>query len=129
MDYLFLLSIFIAGFTLATFIFSFYRIYMLRQIKLIQSQYLLEDLELATKEQLLTEFRNRPNNSYILLMPMSSKEEMGMKIELNSFKPYDSVNLLHLATTLIFREMKNKGMSVPELPAIDVPSTEDGLQQ
>jgi hypothetical protein len=129
MDYLFLLSIFIAGFTLATFIFLFYRIYMLRHIKLIQSQYLLEDLELATKEQLLTEFRNRPNNSYILLMPMSSKEEMGMKIELNSFKPYDSVNLLHLATTLIFREMKNKGMSVPELPAIDVPSTEDGSQQ
>jgi hypothetical protein len=129
MDYLFLLSIFIAGFTLATFIFLFYRIYMLRHIKLLQSQYLLEDLELATKEQLLTEFRNRPNNSYILLMPMSSKEEMGMKIELNSFKPYDSVNLLHLATTLIFREMKNKGMSVPELPAIDVPSTEDGSQQ
>jgi len=129
MDYLFLLSIFIAGFTLATFIFLFYRIYMLRHIKLIQSQYLLEDLELATKEQLLTEFRNRPNNSYILLMPMSSKEEMGMKIELNSFKPYDSVNLLHLATTLIFREMKNKGMSVPELPAIDVPSTEDGSQR
>jgi hypothetical protein len=129
MDYLFLLSIFIAGFTLATFIFLFYRIYMLRHIKLLQSQYLLEDLELATKEQLLTEFRNRPNNSYILLMPMSSKEEMGMKIELNSFKPYDSVNLLHLATTLIFREMKSKGMSVPELPAIDVPSTEDGSQQ
>jgi hypothetical protein len=129
MDYLFLLSIFIAGFTLATFIFLFYRIYILRHIKLLQSQYLLEDLELATKEQLLTEFRNRPNNSYILLMPMSSKEEMGMKIELNSFKPYDSVNLLHLATTLIFREMKSKGMSVPELPAIDVPSTEDGSQQ
>jgi hypothetical protein len=129
MDYLFLLSIFIAGFTLATFIFLFYRIYILRHIKLLQSQYLLEDLELATKEQLLTEFRNRPNNSYILLMPMSSKEEMGMKIELNSFKPYDSVNLLHLATTLIFREMKSKGMSVPELPAIDAPSAEDGLHQ
>ena len=49
---------------------------------------------------------------------MSNKDEQGIKIELNRFTPYDSVGLLHLATSLIFRQMKNKGMSLPELPSI-----------
>ena len=91
---------------------------MIRKIEFIQTQSLLEDLEFATKEQLLKEFRARPNNSYILLSPMNTKDEAGMKIELNSFTPYDSVSFLHLATMLIFREMKKKGMSVPSLPKI-----------
>jgi hypothetical protein len=91
---------------------------MLRKIESLQSQAVLDDLELATKEQLLNEFRKRPNNSYILLLPMSNKDEQGIKIELNRFTPYDSVGLLHLATSLIFRQMKNKGMSLPELPSI-----------
>jgi hypothetical protein len=67
----------------------------------------------------LKEFRSRPNNSDILLMPLNKKDEAGMNIELNSFSPYDSVSLLHLATCLIFRDMKNRGMSVPDLPPID----------
>lgn len=79
----------------------------------------MDDLEFATKEQLLKEFRSRPNNSYILLMPLNQKDEAGMKIELNSFNPYDSVSLLHLATSLIFRDMKSRGMSVPDLPPIE----------
>jgi hypothetical protein len=49
----------------------------------------------------------------------NKKDEAGMNIELNSFSPYDSVSLLHLATCLIFRDMKNRGMSVPDLPPID----------
>jgi Flp pilus assembly protein TadB len=118
MDWFLGFVLFSMGFAIATIVFSFYYVYMQRKIENMQSQSLLEDLEYATKEQLLKEFRNRPNNSYILLSPMNTQDETGMKIELNSFTPYDSVSLLHLATMLIFKEMKKKGMSVPDLPEI-----------
>lgn len=98
--------------------------HLVNKIELLQSQSVLEDLELATKEQLLKEFRNRPDNSYILLMPLNTNEEAGMKIELNRFTPYDSVTMLHLATNLIFKEMKNHGMEVPNLSEIDKDSDE-----
>lgn len=118
MNMTYLLSGFILGASVLTIFLLIYRSIMLRKIESLQSQAVLDDLELATKEQLLNEFRKRPNNSYILLLPMSNKDEQGIKIELNRFTPYDSVGLLHLATSLIFRQMKNKGMSLPELPSI-----------
>lgn len=118
MDWFFGLILFAIGFGLATIGFSIYHVLLLRKIEELKSQSLMEDLEYATKEQLLKEFRNRPNNSYILLCPMNTQDETGMRIELNSFTPYDSVSLLHLATMLIFKEMKKKGMSVPDLPQI-----------
>ena len=118
MNITYLLSGFILGASVLTIFLLIYRSIMLRKIESLQSQAVLDDLELATKEQLLNEFRKRPNNSYILLLPMSNKDEQGIKIELNRFTPYDSVGLLHLATSLIFRQMKNKGMSLPDLPSI-----------
>ena len=118
MNITYLLSGFILGASVLTIFLLIYRSIMLRKIESLKSQAVLDDLELATKEQLLNEFRKRPNNSYILLLPMSNKDEQGIKIELNRFTPYDSVGLLHLATSLIFRQMKNKGMSLPELPSI-----------
>jgi hypothetical protein len=110
---------FLGGILFASTIFFLYRISLVGQIESLQNKSVLDDLEIATKEQLLKEFRSRPNNSYILLMPLNKKDEAGMNIELNSFSPYDSVSLLHLATCLIFRDMKNRGMSVPDLPPID----------
>jgi hypothetical protein len=98
-------------------IFYFYRKNLIDQIKLLKAQALLEDLEIATRDQLLQEFRKRPNNLYILLRPIINKNEQGLKIEINGFSPYDGISLLHLATTVVFREMKNKGMSLPELPS------------
>ena len=97
--------------------FYFYRKNLIDQIKLLKAQSLLEDLEIATRDQLLQEFRKRPNNLYILLRTIVNKNEQGLKIEINGLSPYDGISLLHLATTVVFQEMKNKGMSVPELPS------------
>lgn len=89
------------------------------QIEFMKNTNILEDLDLATTEQLLNNFRSRPNNSYILLLPMKNNDEQGLKVECNSVTPYESVSLMHLATTLMVREMKNRGMQVPELPSLD----------
>ena len=80
-----------------------------------QDRGVLDDLEFATKDQLLKEYRSRPNNIYILLTPVDSKNEQGMKIELNNCNSYDAVTMLHLSTILIHKEMKQRGMVVPKL--------------
>ena len=113
------------GVVFTSIIFFLYCLHLHNRLELLQSQSMLGDLELATTDQLLKEFRSRPDNSYILLTPMSKDEELGMKIELNSFTPYDSVSLLHLAKSLIMREMISKGMDIPDLPSIDM-GDEDG---
>ena len=79
---------------------------------------ILDDLEFATKEQLLKEFRGRPNNTYILLTPINTKEAQGLKIELNNVTSFDGLTMLHLATTIIYREMKSRSMAVPNLGPI-----------
>ena len=112
---------FIVGFSSAACIFFFYRIYLLNHYCFLQDNAVLEDLELATKEQLLKELRSRTNASYVLVMPIDIDDETGMKVEINSFTPYDAVSFLHLAASLIFKDMKSRGMNVPELPGMDEP--------
>lgn len=89
------------------------------QIDFMKNTNVLEDLDLATTDQLLDQFRSRPNNSYILLLPMKTNDEQGLKVECNSVTPYDSVSLMHLATSLMVRELRSRGMSVPDLPPMN----------
>ena len=86
------------------------------QLEFTKKTNVLDDLDLATTDQLLEQFRNRPNNSYILLLPIKTDDEQGLKIECNSFSPHDSISMLHLATNLMIREMKNRGIATPDLP-------------
>ena len=119
MDYPMMFVAFSIGIILSSVVFLIYRMQLVNRLELLQSQFLLDDLELATKEQLLKEFRSRPDNSYIILMPIQQDNEIGMKIELNRFTPYDSVAMLHMATSLLARQMKINGMEMPDLPKID----------
>jgi hypothetical protein len=80
---------------------------------------ILDDLEFATSEQLMKELRGRPNNIYIMLTPIENKTEQGIKIELNNMKTYDGVSMLHLASIIIHREMKARGMETPKLQSIE----------
>ena len=97
------------------FLWSFWK----KQYEIIKRSNVLEDLELATNDQLLDQYRSRPNNSYIILLPVKDDEEQGIKIECNNFSPPDSVSLLHLATGLMRRELKHRGIALPELPDLD----------
>ena len=110
---------FVVGFAAAACICLLYRMYLLNHFCFLQDNAVLEDLELATKEQLLKELRSRTNASYVLVMPIDIADETGMKIEINSFTPYEAVSLLHLSASLIFKDMKSRGMNVPELPGMD----------
>lgn len=95
---------------------GFVKVMKLRnELQNTQDRGILDDLEFATKDQLLKEFRSRPNNIYVLLTPVDNKSEQGMKIELNNCNSYDAVTMLHLSTILIHKEMKQRGMQVPKL--------------
>lgn len=84
----------------------------------LKIQGVLEDLQYATTEQLLKEFRNRPKNIYVLMKPIDTSQEQGVKIELNGITPFDSVTMMHLGLSLVRREMQNQGMEIPELPVL-----------
>ena len=75
MDYPMMFVAFSIGIILSSVVFLIYRMQLVNRLELLQSQFLLDDLELATKEQLLKEFRSRPDNSYIILMPI--QQEIG----------------------------------------------------
>lgn len=85
------------------------------ELNLVQSRGVMEDLELATTDQLLKEFRGRPDNVYVILTPIDNKDEQGLKIELNNISAYDGLVMLKLASTIIHREMESRGMKVPDL--------------
>lgn len=75
---------------------------------------LLEDLELATSDQLLTELRKRPGVPYLMLSPIEGEEHKGMSIEIHNIPPIPCLQMLHIATALTFRELKARGMEVPD---------------
>lgn len=89
---------------------------MKRKLRDVQSQSVLADLELATTDQLKRELRSRPNSRFIYITPMHEKNMHGMQIEFNQVTPYDAVSMMHLATALIHKDMKEKGLDVPDLP-------------
>ncbi len=107
---------FFGGILLSGIVFYLARNFWINKIKAVRKRNVLEDLDFATTEQLLDEFRSRPNNSYIILMPVKNNDEQGIKIECNKFTPFDGVSMLHLATNLMYREMKKSGIPTPELP-------------
>jgi hypothetical protein len=85
------------------------------ELRLVQSHAIMEDLELATTDQLLKEFRGRPENVYVILTPIDNKEEQGLKIEINNISAHDGLVILKLASTIIHREMESRGMKVPDI--------------
>lgn len=103
--------------SLLLFTFFVVRSYAVENERL-KIQGVLEDLQYATTEQLLKEFRNRPKNIYVLMKPINTPQEQGVKIELNGISPFDSVTMMHLALSLVRREMQNQGMEIPELPVL-----------
>ena len=58
------------------------------------------------------------NNRAYRMTPINTKEEQGLKIELNNVTSFDGLTMLHLATTIIYREMKSRSMAVPNLGPI-----------
>lgn len=64
----------------------------------IRKQNMLDDLSLATSEQLLAELRNRPTIKYIYLTPMNYDNGIfGLNIEAHNITPQDTVAILRVA--------------------------------
>jgi hypothetical protein len=106
----------VVGTFFAGVIFFFFRLSLLHSLESAEQRSMMADLDLATSEQLRKELRNRPNNAYVFLKPINIKDEQGIQIEFNQLSPYNAVSMMHLATTLVLMEMRNKGMETPDLP-------------
>lgn len=81
-----------------------------------KNQNILEDLELATSEQLLEELRKRPKLPYVMLSPVLDEETNGITIEVHNMSPTPAVQILAVATKITICELKKRGVKLPEFP-------------
>jgi hypothetical protein len=112
------------AFVLAIFLF-----YFVRKFANLSQKYnellnkratsMLEDLDLATSEQLVEQLRKRPGFPYLMLKLVENDDYQGIILEVHNVKPGACVAMLHMATTLTFKELKSRGMDVPDLPSLD----------
>jgi len=77
---------------------------------------IMEDLELATGEQLLGELRKRPGSPYLMLSPIQDADSSGLIIEIHNIPPIPCLQMLHMATSLTFHELKKRGVEIPDFP-------------
>lgn len=113
--------------SLLLFTFFVVRSYAVENERL-KIQGVLDDLQYATTEQLLKEFRSRPKNIYVLIKSIDTPKEQGVKIELNGISPFDSLGMMHLGLNLVRHEMQNQGMEIPELPVLFKEEDDDDEQ-
>lgn len=87
-------------------------------IKLTETrrQNLEEELELATSDQLLGELRKRPGVPYLMISPIEAEDHGGMNLEIHNIPPIPCLQMLHVATAMTFRTLKERGMDLPDFP-------------
>jgi hypothetical protein len=88
----------------------------LKKLNDLRNKNMLEDLELATSDQLLGELRKRPGIPYLMLSPVSEEHHEGLSIEIHNIGPVPCLQMLQIATTLTYRELKSRGIELPEFP-------------
>lgn len=89
----------------------------------------LEDLEFATTDQLFNELRHRSGKPFVLLSPIATDDQEGLNIEVHSIPPIPCLQILSLAANLTYKELKYRGIEVPEAnvlpPYFGMPNGED----
>lgn len=75
---------------------------------------ILQDLEFATTDQLFNELRHRSGKPFVLLSPVATDEQEGLNIEVHSIPPIPCLQILSLAANLTYKELKCRGIDVPE---------------
>lgn len=94
-----------------------------KQNKIKANQSMLEDLALATSDQLLHELRKRPNFPHMLILPKQHKDYNSVALEIHSLSLVESFKILAVITNSAFNELKKKGIDVGEMSGGDI---EDG---
>lgn len=87
----------------------------IKKLKNDLSLSLVESLELATTDQLQNEARKR-SFPYIQLSPITEETRSGITIEVHNVNPSTALGMLKMATLITTKEMKERGVEMPELP-------------
>ena len=98
----------------------------LKEFQNIRTQSILDDLELATSDQLLNELRTRNGAPFLLLSPKQNEDFSSISIEIHNIEPVSSLQMLHLATALTFHELKKRGVEIPDLPGQGSQDNQEG---
>lgn len=90
----------------------------LKAINVARKQSMMDDLELATGEQLLGELRSRTGSPYMMISPIQGDDHQGLSLEIHNIAPVPCLQMLHMATNLTFHELKKRGVEIPDFPGM-----------
>lgn len=86
----------------------------LKDFQKLKNQSILDDLELATSDQLLNELRTRKGKPFLMLSPMQGEDFSALSIEIHGIEPVSCFQMLQLATALTFQELRKRGVEIPD---------------
>ena len=112
-------------FSMVFIILVYYLIVQNQAIKALseaRKKAILEDLELATSDQLISELRSRHGFPYLMLFPKRNNDSMGVTVDIHNIKPELCVEMLHMAAFFIPMELKKRGFN----PGFKNPDDESG---
>lgn len=78
-----------------------------------RSKGVLDDLCLATSEQLMAELRKRPGVPYLMLLPINDDLVQGISVEVHNIPPIPCLQMLSTAAKATVQELRNRGVEIP----------------
>ena len=66
---------------------------------------ILDDLDLATTEQLFDEIKKRHDRPFILIFPEDRSKKMGIKIDVSSLSPEQLMEILKMSLTVVSNQV------------------------
>lgn len=97
----------------------------LKSLIATRNKSIMEDLDLATSDQLLNELRKRSGVPYVMISPFSNDDCDGIKIEVHNVPPLAVVKMLELGSTLINKQFEKHGVKLFENQPIELDEDEE----
>lgn len=66
---------------------------------------ILEDLDLATTEQLFDEIKKRHDRPFIIIFPEDKSKKLGIKIDVSSLTPEQLMEILRMSLTVVTNQV------------------------
>lgn len=67
---------------------------------------ILEDLDLATTEQLFDEIKKRHDRPFIIIFPEDKFKKLGIKIDVSNLTPEQLMEILRMSLTVVTNQVK-----------------------
>lgn len=84
-----------------------------KELNAIKQHAMLEDLALATCEDLITELRNRDNYPYVIIRPSKSDDVLGLTVDAHKVELMECLKYLTISAKITLEKLIENGSITP----------------